>query len=69
MKFKNCFKLSIIIPVFNAEKRINKCLTSVFSLKKKIDLNRFVEVVIINDSSTDKSNKIIKKKKKKIKKK
>tara|TARA_X000000950_G_scaffold268479_1_gene346060 strand:+ start:489 stop:1700 length:1212 start_codon:yes stop_codon:yes gene_type:complete len=67
MKFKNCFKLSIIIPVFNAEKRINKCLTSVFSLKKKIDLNRFVEVVIINDSSTDKSNKIIKNWKKKIK--
>ena len=66
MKFKDCFKLSIVIPVFNAEKRINKCLTSVFSLKKKIDLNRFIEVIIIDDSSTDKSNRIILNWKKKI---
>ena len=67
MKFKDCFKLSIVIPVFNAEKRINKCLTSIFSLKKKIDLNRYIEVIIINDNSTDKSNIIIKNWQKKIK--
>ena len=53
MKFKSGFKLSIIIPVFNAEKRINKCLTSVFSLKKKIDLNRFIEVIIIDEANNN----------------
>lgn len=67
MKFKDGFKLSIVIPVFNAGKRINKCLTSIFSLKKKIDLNRCIEVIIINDNSTDKSNIIIKNWQKKIK--
>ncbi len=67
MKYKDGFKLSIVIPAFNAEKRINKCLTSIFSLKKKIDLNRYIEVIIINDSSTDKSNKIVKNWQKKIK--
>ncbi len=47
-------KYSIIIPVFNAEKYLNKCLDSV--LNQTYDN---YEVIIINDGSTDKSEKII----------
>ena len=50
--------ISIIIPVFNLEGYISKCLKSIkrqnFSQKK-------FEVIIINDNSKDKSLKIIKK--------
>ncbi len=53
-------KLSIIIPVFNAEDKLNKCLSSVFSLKRQLDFKKYIEVVVIDDSSSDKSNKIIK---------
>ena len=47
-------KISIIIPVFNAEKHLNKCLDSV--LNQTYDN---YEVVIVNDGSTDNSEKII----------
>lgn len=47
-------KLSIIIPVYNVEKYIAKCLDSV------IDLNRSdYEIIVINDGSTDSSHTII----------
>lgn len=48
-------KLSIIIPVYNSEKTIKKCIESV--LKQK---NNDIEIVIINDGSTDNSENIIK---------
>lgn len=49
-------KLSIIIPVFNSEKHLKKCLESVFSQ----DLCSFdYEVIIINDGSYDLSKNII----------
>lgn len=44
--------LSVIIPVYNTEKYIKKCLDSVVDL-------RDAEVVVINDGSTDKSEQII----------
>ena len=49
-------KLSIIIPVHNAEKHIEKCLNSLMrqTLKEKI------EIIIVNDGSTDNSEKVIK---------
>ena len=47
-------KLSIIIPVFNAEKTLRKCLESV--LRQKDDE---LEIVIINDGSSDSSERII----------
>ena len=46
---------SIIIPVYNAEKTINKCLESVLNQTYKN-----YEVIIINDGSTDKSLDVIK---------
>lgn len=48
-------KLSIIIPVYNVEKFVAKCLNSIF---EQFDDN-YVEIVIVNDGSTDNSNKIV----------
>lgn len=46
-------KISIIVPVYNAEKRLNICLDS---LKEQTYKN--FEVILINDGSTDKSGDI-----------
>ncbi len=48
-------KVSIIIPVYNTEKYIKRCLDSVINQTYKN-----IEIIIINDGSTDKSEKIIK---------
>ena len=48
--------ISIIIPCYNAEKTIKRCLESVIS---QTDKN--IEIVIINDGSIDKTDSIIKK--------
>ena len=48
-------KLSIIIPVYDCEKFLKKCLNSIC---KQVRKN--VEVIIVNDCSTDGSNKICK---------
>ena len=47
--------ISIVIPVFNAEKTILKCLTSVQKQNYKL-----LDVIIIDDCSTDQSNFVIK---------
>jgi glycosyltransferase involved in cell wall biosynthesis len=47
--------LSIIIPVYNVEKYISKCLTS--AINQGIDPNDY-EIIIVNDGSTDGSYKI-----------
>lgn len=41
-------KISIIIPAYNAEKYIDRCLNSVFSQK-----GAELEVIVVNDGSTD----------------
>lgn len=46
--------ISIIIPVYNAEKTIKRCLSSLVS-----QTYFYIEVIIINDGSTDKSLEII----------
>jgi glycosyltransferase involved in cell wall biosynthesis len=43
--------ISVIIPVYNAEKYIAKCLETLIEAKKNLDL----EVVLINDGSIDAS--------------
>ncbi len=43
-------KLSIIIPVYNVEKYLNKCLDSIFSQNSDK-----IEVICVDDGSTDKS--------------
>lgn len=48
--------ISIIIPAYNAEKYIDKCIESIINQTKKE-----LEIIIINDGSTDNTEKIIKK--------
>ena len=43
-------KISILIPIYNAEKFLNKCLVSVLKQVEKND-----EIILINDGSTDSS--------------
>jgi glycosyltransferase involved in cell wall biosynthesis len=47
-------KVSVIVSVFNGEKTIFRCLSSIFEL----DYPGF-EVIVVNDKSTDKTEKII----------
>lgn len=55
-------KISFIIPVYNAEKYINRCLENMLKYK-----GEDVEFIIINDGSTDSSDDILKKYEKKDK--
>ena len=48
--------ISIIVPVYNAEKYLDKCIASLVNQTKQE-----LEIVLINDGSTDNSEKIIKK--------
>ncbi|MCK5811942.1 MAG: glycosyltransferase family 2 protein [Clostridiales bacterium] len=48
-------KISVILPVYNAEKYLVKCLDSVINQTLKD-----IEIIILNDGSTDKSEAIIK---------
>lgn len=49
-------KVSVIVPVYNTEKYIEKCLNSILSQK-----NVEIEIIVVNDGSTDNSDKILKK--------
>ena len=49
-------KVSVIIPVYNTEKYIEKCLESV-----KDQILKNIEIIVVNDGSTDDSSSIIKK--------
>lgn len=55
-------KISIIIPVFNVEEYLNECIDSV--IRQTLD---DIEIIIINDGSTDESIKIIEEYKDKLK--
>lgn len=48
-------KISVIVPIYNAEKYIARCLDSILMQAKEN-----VELVLINDGSTDRSEEIIK---------
>ena len=49
-------KISIVVPVYNAEKKINRCVES---LRSQIYSN--IEIILINDGSTDETLAICKK--------
>lgn len=49
------FDLSIIIPVYNSEKYLNKCLDSICNQKTKYKY----QIICVNDGSTDESEKIL----------
>lgn len=48
--------ISIIIPFYNEEKRIKRCLNTITRFKKKIN----IEFILVDDGSKDKSNLIVK---------
>lgn len=48
-------KLSIIVPVYNTSKYLKKCVTSIL-----VQTNDDMEILLINDSSTDNSGEILK---------
>ncbi len=48
-------KISVIVPVYNREKFIGRCLRSLMS--QSIGINNF-EIILVDDGSTDYSNKI-----------
>ena len=49
-------KVSVIIPVYNGEKTIKNCLQNI--IKKNKNLKK--EIIVINDNSNDKTDKILK---------
>ena len=49
-------KISVIIPVYNAEKTLSKCLDSL--LEQSYDN---AEIILVNDGATDASGEICKK--------
>jgi glycosyltransferase involved in cell wall biosynthesis len=51
-------KLSIVIPAYNEEKYIGKCLESVFREISKTSCD--VEVIVVDNASTDKTSEVIK---------
>ena len=55
MKSMNNIKISVLLPVYNQEKNITKCILSV-----KSQTFKDYELIIINDGSTDKTENLIK---------
>ena len=50
-------KISIIVPIYNAEKNIEKCLNSI---NRQKTLESEIEIILIYDGSKDKSDEIVK---------
>ena len=50
------FILSILIPVYNAEKFLKRCLNSIVLQK---NYNQRIEILLVNDGATDNSLSII----------
>jgi len=54
LKSKNRPTISILIPAYNEEKSIGKCIDSCLNQTRKVD-----EIVVVNDGSTDKTLEIL----------
>ena len=51
---ENSIKVSVIVPVYNVEKFLSRCLESLLNQTLKD-----IEIICINDGSTDKSLEIL----------
>ena len=49
-------KISVIVPVYNTEKYLDKCINSILE-QKNVDY----EIIVVNDGSTDNSSEVMKK--------
>ena len=56
---RNAYLLSIIIPVYNVEKYIMKCVYSIIEQAKTLKVENAVEILIVNDGTPDDSINII----------
>ena len=45
--------ISVIVPIYNSEAYLNKCIDSLINQTKKD-----IEIILVNDGSTDESDKI-----------
>ena len=52
-------KLSVIIPAYNAEKYIERCLDSVAARLKEVDNPEDIEILVVDDGSTDETWKLM----------
>ncbi len=52
--FKECIKISFIVPIYNVEKYIYQCVRSIMDQSY-----HNIEIILVNDGSPDKSGKII----------
>ena len=52
----NSKKVSIVVPVYNVEKYIDRCLESLVNQTLKD-----IEIIVVNDGSTDNSKEVIEK--------
>ena len=48
----NKYSISVLVPIFNQEKYIGRCLRSL--LHQSLDQNEY-EIIVINDGSNDKT--------------
>lgn len=55
------YKISVIIPMFNREKTISRCLDSILNQKWDEDISKDIEIVVVDDCSTDNSKEIVNK--------
>lgn len=53
------YKISVIIPMFNREKTISRCLGSVLNQKWDGNISDDIEIVVVDDCSTDSSKEIV----------
>ena len=52
-------KLSVIVPVYNVERYLNRCLDSVVAAAEAVSMRCNIEIICIDDGSTDGSSEIL----------
>jgi glycosyltransferase involved in cell wall biosynthesis len=53
--------VSVVIPTYNEEKSIKKTISEIKSVMKKNKLDKNLEIIVVNDGSTDNTKKVLEK--------